>query len=305
MPRRNHGNNKSGQELQKPEWLKISLIKDAKYSHIKKLTKMSNLHTVCEEANCPNIYECWNGGTATFMLLGDVCTRVCKFCYVKSGKPNGIVDSFEPENVAKTVNKLNFKYVVLTSVNRDDLDDGGASHFAQTVNEIHKINPKILVEVLIPDFANDLSSLSTIVNSKPTVVAHNIETTESLSPMIRDIRADYHKSLNVLKTIKKIEPKIYTKSSIMLGLGETENEVIRTMRDLRKVDVDIITLGQYLQPSSFHAQIKEYVHPKKFEKLKSIGLKMGFMYIAAGPLVRSSYKAGELFVTSIKREKRT
>ena len=266
---------------------------------------MSNLHTVCEEANCPNIYECWNGGTATFMLLGDVCTRVCKFCYVKSGKPNGIVDSFEPENVAKTVNKLNFKYVVLTSVNRDDLDDGGASHFAQTVNEIHKINPKILVEVLIPDFANDLSSLSTIVNSKPTVVAHNIETTESLSPMIRDIRADYHKSLNVLKTIKKIEPKIYTKSSIMLGLGETENEVIRTMRDLRKVDVDIITLGQYLQPSSFHAQIKEYVHPKKFKKLKSIGLKMGFMYIAAGPLVRSSYKAGELFVTSIKREKRT
>ena len=305
MPRINHGNNKSGQELQKPEWLKISLSKDANYSHIKKLTKMSNLHTVCEEANCPNIYECWNGGTATFMLLGDVCTRVCKFCYVKSGKPNGIVDKSEPKNVAETVNKLNFKYVVLTSVNRDDLEDGGASHFAQTVNEIHKSNPEILVEVLIPDFDNDLSSLSIIVNSKPTVIAHNIETTEALSPMIRDFRANYQKSLDVLKTIKKLEPEIYTKSSIMLGLGESENEVIQTMKDLKKIDVDIITLGQYLQPSSFHAPIKEYVHPKKFEKLRVIGLKMGFMYIAAGPLVRSSYKAGEFFVKSIKGETRT
>ncbi|PXF22812.1 MAG: lipoyl synthase [Thaumarchaeota archaeon] len=287
MPRRDLSNNQIKQKLQKPDWIKVNFVQGKNYKKVREASKALNLNTVCQEANCPNIYECWDGGTATFMLLGDICTRGCRFCHVKSGNPKGVVDIFEPENTADAVKELELEYVVLTSVDRDDLSDGGSTHFAETVNQIYKKNKNTLIEVLIPDF------------SGPTVIAHNIETTRTLTPLVRDARASYDRSLKVLRNVKELDSNIYTKSSIMLGFGEKYSEVIEAMRDLRKANVDILTIGQYLQPSDFHISIKQYVHPDEFIKLKDVAEDMGFKYVVSGPLVRSSYKAGEYFVKNL------
>ena len=299
MPRRDLSNNQIKQKLQKPDWIKVNFVQGKNYKKVREASKALNLNTVCQEANCPNIYECWDGGTATFMLLGDICTRGCRFCHVKSGNPKGVVDIFEPENTADAVKELELEYVVLTSVDRDDLSDGGSTHFAETVNQIYKKNKNILIEVLIPDFSGNLDNLSIVAKAKPTVIAHNIETTRTLTPLVRDARASYDRSLEVLRNVKELDSNIYTKSSIMLGFGEKYSEVIEAMRDLRKADVDILTNGQYLQPSDFHISIKQYVHPDEFIKLKDVAEDMGFKYVVSGPLVRSSYKAGEYFVKNL------
>ena len=299
MPRRALSNNQIKQKLQKPDWIKVNFVQGKNYKKIREASKALNLNTVCQEANCPNIYECWDGGTATFMLLGDICTRGCRFCHVKSGNPKGVVDIFEPENTADAVKELKLEYVVLTSVDRDDLSDGGSAHFAETVNQIYKKNKNTLIEVLIPDFSGNLDNLSIVTKAKPTVIAHNIETTRTLTPLVRDARASYDRSLEVLRNVKELDSNIYTKSSIMLGFGEKYSEVIEAMKDLRKADVDILTIGQYLQPSDFHISIKQYVHPDEFIKLKDVAEDMGFKYVVSGPLVRSSYKAGEYFVKNL------
>ncbi len=299
MPRRDLSNNQIKQKLQKPDWIKVNFVQGKNYKKVREASKALNLNTVCQEANCPNIYECWDGGTATFMLLGDICTRGCRFCNVKSGNPKGVVDIFEPENTADAVKELELEYVVLTSVDRDDLSDGGSTHFAETVNQIYKKNKNTLIEVLIPDFSGNLDNLSIVAKARPTVIAHNIETTRTLTPLVRDARASYDRSLKVLRNVKELDSNIYTKSSIMLGFGEKYSEVIEAMRDLRKANVDILTIGQYLQPSDFHISIKQYVHPDEFIKLKDVAEDMGFKYVVSGPLVRSSYKAGEYFVKNL------
>ena len=291
------------QKLIKPQWLKIKLTVNDEFSNIKSTLKKHDLHTVCEEAHCPNISECWNGGTATFMLMGDVCTRGCKFCAVKTGNPMQKLDAEEPKKLAQALAEIKlFDYVVLTSVNRDDLSDGGASHFAECVKEIKKAYPEIIVEVLIPDFNGDINSLKKIVDAKPEVMAHNIETIERLQRKVRDVRANYKQSLTVLENVKKLNSKIYAKSSIMLGLGETDEEIIQSMKDLRKINVDILTIGQYLRPTDWHIQISEFVEPEKFEFFKQKALEFGFLFCAAGPFVRSSYKAGELFVRNVVKK---
>jgi lipoic acid synthetase len=287
----------------KPEWLKIRPPSGEKYLFIKKLKEGLELHTVCEEAHCPNIYECWGGGTATFMLLGDTCTRHCRFCAVKSGKPNGYLDPFEPIKVAYAIRQMGLKYAVITSVDRDDLEDGGASHFARTIKEVKRLSPETLIEVLIPDFKGDLNAVKTVVEAKPDVIAHNVETVRRLTPYVRDPRANFDQSLNVLRAVKRFDQAIYTKSSIMLGLGEEKEEVISAMRELREANVDFLTIGQYLRPSRAHLPVKEYVHPLTFEEYKRIAEDMGFKYVAAGPLVRSSYRAGEFFISAIIRQK--
>ena len=288
------------QKLAKPEWLKIKLAVNDSFSNIKNTLKQHNLHTVCEEAHCPNISECWNGGTATFMLMGDVCTRGCKFCAVKTGNPMKQLDADEPKKLAKALAEIKlFDYVVLTSVNRDDLEDGGSSHIAECIKEVKKEYPGIIVEVLIPDFKGSIDDLRKVVDAKPEVIAHNIETVERLQRKVRDARANYKQSLSVLENIKKLNPKIYTKSSIMLGLGETDEEVIRAMNDLRDIGVSIITLGQYLRPTDWHIAISEFVAPEKFEYFKQKALELGFLFCASGPFVRSSYKAGELFMRNV------
>jgi lipoic acid synthetase len=299
LPRRDLSNNQIKQKLQKPDWIKVNFVQGKNYKKVREASKALNLNTVCQEANCPNIYECWDGGTATFMLLGDICTRGCRFCHVKSGNPKGVVDIFEPENTADAVKELELEYVVLTSVDRDDLSDGGSTHFAETVNQIYKKNKNTLIEVLIPDFSGNLDNLSIVAKARPTVIAHNIETTRTLTPLVRDARASYDRSLKVLRNVKELDSNIYTKSSIMLGFGEKYSEVIEAMRDLRKANVDILTIGQYLQPSDFHISIKQYVHPDEFIKLKDVAEDMGFKYVVSGPLVRSSYKAGEYFVKNL------
>ena len=288
------------QKLAKPQWLKIKLSVNDNFSNIKTALKQNNLHTVCEEAHCPNISECWNGGTATFMLMGDICTRGCKFCAVKTGNPMKKLDADEPKKLARALADIKlFDYVVLTSVNRDDLEDGGASHFADCIKEIKKAYPEIIVEVLIPDFKGDAGSLKKIVDAKPEVIAHNIETIERLQRQVRDARANYNQSLSVLDNAKKMNPKIYTKSSIMLGLGETDEEVLQSMKDLRKINVDIVTFGQYLRPTDWHIPISEFVPPEKFDYFKQKAIEFGFLFCASGPFVRSSYKAGELFVKNV------
>lgn len=287
----------------KPEWLKIRPPSGERYRHIHQTLRVHNLHTVCEEARCPNVHECWGGGTATLMLMGDVCTRGCRFCAVTSGHPNGWLDPLEPWKVAKVLGEWGLDYVVLTSVARDDLPDGGAGHFAQTVKAIKEQHPQMLVEVLIPDFQGNVESLKKVVDAKPDVIDHNIETVERLTPKVRDRRAMYLQSLKVLENVKVLDPSRYTKSSLMVGLGETEGEVIQTMRDLRSVGVDILTVGQYLRPTQRHIEVKEYVHPEQFDRYRKLGEEMGFLYVASGPLVRSSYRAGEFFVASLLRER--
>jgi len=262
------------------------------------------LHTVCESAHCPNISECWNTGTATFILMGDTCTRACKFCAIKTGNPMKKLDADEPKKLAKALAEIKlFDYAVLTSVNRDDLEDGGAGHFAECIKEIKKEYPEIIVEVLIPDFKGNLDALRKIVDAKPEVIAHNVETVERLQKKVRDVRANYNQSLSVLENAKKLNPKIYTKSSIMLGLGETDEEVIQAMKDLRAINVGILTIGQYLRPTDWHIPVSEFVEPQKFEYFKQKALELGFLFCASGPFVRSSYKAGEMFVKNIIKNK--
>jgi len=292
------------QAEKKPEWLRVRYPTGEKYEKIKGILRSHNLHTVCEEAQCPNIAECWGGGTATFMLMGDTCTRGCRFCMVKSGNPHGEVDIFEPVKVAKTVADLGLKYVVITSVDRDDLPDGGAAHFASTIRAIKQLDPDVITEVLIPDFQGNLNDVKKVADAGPEVIAHNIETTEPLTPKVRDRRAAYKQSLRVLKGIKALNPSIYSKTSIMLGLGESESDLVKTMKDLREVNVDILTLGQYLKPSKRHIPVTEYMSPESFEYYKGLAEELGFLYVASGAFVRSSYRAGEFFVEALIHKKR-
>ena len=280
----------------KPEWLTVASPRGQSYSELKGLFRELNLHTVCEEAHCPNVGECWGGGTATLMLMGDTCSRACRFCMVTPGRPNGVLDSNEPENVAFALSQMGLTYVVLTSVDRDDLPDGGASHFARTIRLVKERNPDMLVEVLIPDFQGDLDDLEVVVDARPDVIAHNIETTMSLTSTVRDPRAHYWQSLSVLRNVKKLNRRIFTKSSIMVGLGETEEEVAQAMFHLRQADVDFLTVGQYLRPSPRHLKVAEYVKPDQFASYRRVGEGFGFLYVASGPLVRSSYRAGEFFI---------
>jgi lipoyl synthase len=282
----------------KPKWLTVDPPKGENYQDLKGLFRTLNLHTVCEEAHCPNVHECWGGGTATLMLMGDVCSRACRFCVVTPGKPQGVLDQLEPESIAFALSQMGLTYVVLTSVDRDDLPDGGASHFAKTIKLVKERNPGILVEVLIPDFQGDLDALRQVVDASPDVIAHNIETTMSLTSRVRDPRAHYWQSLSVLRNVKKLDPHIYSKSSIMVGLGETEEEVAQSMVHLRQAGVDFLTVGQYLRPSQRHLKVMEYVRPEQFERYRGIGEGLGFRYVASGPLVRSSYRAGEFFIRS-------
>jgi len=280
----------------KPEWLTVNPPKGQSYANLKELFGTLNLHTVCEEAHCPNVHECWGGGTATLMLMGDVCSRACRFCMVTPGKPEGVLDALEPENVAFALSQMGLTYVVLTSVDRDDLPDGGASHFAKTIRLVKERNPHMLVEVLIPDFQGEISDLKQVVDAMPDVIAHNIETTQSLTPMVRDPRAHYWQSLSVLRNVKKLSRRVYTKSSIMVGLGESEEEVAQAMTHLRQAEVDFLTVGQYLRPSARHLKVVEYVTPEQFHRYRTIGEELGFRYVASGPLVRSSYRAGEFYI---------
>jgi len=280
----------------KPEWLTVNPPKGQSYANLKELFGNLNLHTVCEEAHCPNVHECWGGGTATLMLMGDVCSRACRFCMVTPGKPQGELDVLEPENVAFALSQMGLTYVVLTSVDRDDLPDGGASHFAKTIRLVKERNPSMLIEVLIPDFQGDVGDLKQVVDARPDVIAHNIETTQSLTPTVRDHRAHYWQSLAVLRNVKKLSRRIYTKSSIMVGLGESEEEVTQAMTHLRQAEVDFLTVGQYLRPSARHLKVVEYVRPEQFSCYRTIGEELGFRYVAAGPLVRSSYRAGEFYI---------
>jgi len=282
----------------KPEWLRIRLPSGQNYVKVRQTIASLGLHTVCEEARCPNIGECWGGGTATIMIMGDTCTRGCRFCSVTSGRPL-FLDPYEPDKVAKAIKQWGLTYVVLTSVCRDDLPDGGANHMAETIKSVKVQCPKTIVEPLVPDFQGNPNALEKIINAGPEVISHNIETIARLSPLIRDARATYQQSLRVLEMIKEIDCKIYTKSSIMLGLGETEEEVMQAAKDLRAVGVDILSMGQYLQPTARHLPVKEYISPEKFDSYKKQIEKLGFAYTVAGPFVRSSYKAGELFIKNM------
>lgn len=293
---------KSRPRTPKPPWLKVKLPAGEQVAHLKQLLRQRNLYTVCEEAQCPNLGECWQTGTATFMLMGDVCTRGCRFCAVKTGNPRKKLDATEPEKIAEAVAALNLDYVVLTSVNRDDLPDGGAGHFAQTIRAMKAAHPSVLVEVLIPDFMGDTQALDQILAAAPEVVAHNVETVARLTRQVRDQRATYRQSLQVLAYLKQQVPERYTKSALMLGIGETPAEIEQTLQDLRAHGVDIVTMGQYLQPSHKHLAVQEFVPPEQFAHWQSYAESLGFVYVAAGPLIRSSYKAGEYFIQNQIRQ---
>ncbi|MGB2990675.1 MAG: lipoyl synthase [Candidatus Zixiibacteriota bacterium] len=278
-------------QVRRPHWLKVQASWGENYRRIKSLLAKSNLHTVCQEANCPNISHCFEEGTATFLILGDVCTRGCTFCDVRSGVPLP-VDEDEPERVAETVKKLNLNYAVITSVTRDDLGDGGASIFALTINEIKSSIPGCKVEVLIPDFGGSLESLKTVLEAKPDVLNHNMETVQRLYPQVRK-GADYRRSLDLLRNVKEVDKSMVTKSGVMLGLGESLEEIVELIRDLRNVDCNLLTIGQYLSPSNEHLPIETFYHPDEFAELKVVGEEMGFAHVESGPLVRSSYHASE------------
>uniref|UniRef100_A0AC35TPM6 Lipoyl synthase, mitochondrial n=1 Tax=Rhabditophanes sp. KR3021 TaxID=114890 RepID=A0AC35TPM6_9BILA len=304
-------NKKESKRLRLPPWLKKDMthIEDKNYLKIKTQLKGLKLSTVCQEARCPNIGECWGGddsspATATIMLMGDTCTRGCRFCSVKTAKAPPPLDPKEPENTAKAVASWGVHYIVLTSVDRDDMPDGGANHISSTVKHLKKeCENKILVECLVPDFGGNKESVGIVANSGLDVYAHNIETVRSLTPAVRDPRAKYDQSLAMLKHAKLTRPSLITKSSIMLGLGETDEEIEQTMADLRSVGVEALTLGQYMQPTKRHLLVKEWVTPAKFDHWKEIGDKMGFLYTASGPLVRSSYKAGEYFLSNVLKSR--
>ena len=275
----------------KPNWIRVKATFDPRYNEVKQQVKEKRLNTVCEEGMCPNISECWSNGTATFMLMGSVCTRACKFCSVDTGNPKGWLDHEEPKNTARAVSVMGLKYVVLTSVNRDDLADGGAEHYAQTVKAIKASNPNTAVEALTPDFKGIYSSIKTIVNSGIEVFAQNMETVERLTHPVRDIRAGYQQTLEVLAESKRINPNVLTKTSLILGLGETDDEIEKTMDDLIANNVDILTLGQYLRPTLNHLPIEKWVTPEEFNYYRDLGLRKGFLEVVSGPMVRSSYRA--------------
>jgi len=274
-------------KLKKPKWLKVKLPTGQAYKAVRGITKSHNLHTICESGNCPNMGECWGAGTATFMILGNICTRSCGFCNVMTGRPL-VVDILEPKKVARSVQLMKIKHAVITSVDRDDLKDGGSSIWVETINEIRKENPETTMETLIPDFKGRLKDIQPIIDVAPEVVSHNIETVRRLTKKVR-IQAKYDRSLDVLRYLN--EGGIKTKSGIMLGLGETEEEVVEAMHDLRKVGVSIMTIGQYLQPSKKHLSVFEFITPEQFKKYETIGLSLGFRHVESGPLVRSSYHA--------------
>lgn len=287
--------------VRKPEWLKIKLNTNENYTSLKKLMREKELHTVCEEAKCPNIHECWAvRKTATFMILGGVCTRACRFCAVKTGLPTEL-DWHEPERVAESVRVMDLKHVVITAVARDDLKDGGAAVFAETVYSVRKKSPDTSIEILPSDMGGVYENLKMLMEAKPDILNHNIETVRRLTPNVR-ARATYERSLQFLNRAKQIAPETPTKSSIMLGLGETKEEIVEAMDDLRQNHVDILTIGQYLQPSKGHLQVKKYYHPDEFNELKEIALAKGFSHCESGPLVRSSYHADEQVNTVNKDE---
>ncbi|MDC1244284.1 lipoyl synthase [Crocinitomicaceae bacterium] len=274
-------------KISKPKWLRVKLPTGESYREVRKLVDEHKLHTICESGSCPNMGECWGEGTATFMILGNICTRSCGFCAVKTGRPNA-VDLKEPERVAESVKLMKVKHAVLTSVDRDDLMDGGSKIWVETVENIRKVSPTTTLETLIPDFAGKWDNLQRIIDVSPEIVSHNLETVRRLTKAVR-IQAKYDRSLELLFRLKKGGMK--TKSGVMLGLGESEEEVIETMEDLRNVNVDILTLGQYLQPTPKHLPVSDFITPESFLKHKELGLKMGFRYVESGPLVRSSYRA--------------
>ena len=277
----------------KPEWLKVKLPEGQDFKEIRDNLREKGLSTVCEEAKCPNISECWSARTATVMILGDTCTRACKFCHVKTGNPKGFINQEEIENTSKMVALMNLRYIVITSVDRDDVADHGASHFAAVVERVHKDHPETKVEVLIPDFGVEQERMHTLAKSNPYVIAQNIETVRRLTHPVRDPRAGYNKTLDCLEFYKKNYPHIQTKTSIMVGLGETWAEIQETLEDLRGRGVDIVTFGQYLQPSKRHLAVERYYTPDEFVELKRMALKLGFKFVASGALVRSSYKAAD------------
>ncbi|MDE0354263.1 MAG: lipoyl synthase [Deltaproteobacteria bacterium] len=289
------------QAAHKPSWLKVQLPAGAEYNRLKDNFRGLKLHTVCEEARCPNLAECWQSGTATIMILGDVCTRGCRFCAVKTARTGVPTDADEPRRVAEALARMNLRYVVITSVDRDDLEDGGAGVFADTIRETGRRCPDLIVEALIPDFRGNVRALGKVVAVSPKVIGQNIETVRRLTRYARDARCGYEQTLDVLANVKALEPRIYTKSAILLGLGETAGEVLETMRDLRERSVDILTLGQYLQPTRKHVPVAEFVHPDRFREYEEQGMRLGFRYVAAGPMVRSSYRAAEFFVEKMLR----
>jgi lipoic acid synthetase len=272
-----------------------------RYSELKATFRSLDLHTVCEEARCPNVGECWSEGTATVMLLGDTCTRGCRFCAVTTGQPRGAVDVREPEHVARALSRMPLQYVVMTMVDRDDLLDGGAGHVARTVRRLKELRPDMLVETLLGDFGGHGDPVDVTVDARPNVWAHNIEVVRRLQRTIRDVRCSYDQSLGVLRRAKARAPEMVTKSSIMVGIGENDDEVVETMRDLRAVGVDIVTVGQYLRPTPKHAPVSRYVEPERFDEFAREGREIGFAFVASGALVRSSYKAAEVFVRSVLR----
>ena len=272
-----------------PDWLKVKIGGGETYVKMKSLLRNAKLHTNCEEAKCPNIAECFGCGTAVFLILGDICTRNCKYCNVQHGEPVSL-NSNEPKDVAESVKELDLKYVVITSVTRDDLEDGGASVFYNTVNEVKNLNKNCKIEVLIPDFKGKIESLKKVIDSNPDVINHNIEVVQELFPKIRP-EGNYETSLKLLGNIKSINKNVKTKSGFMVGIGENKDQILKTMNDLRDANVDFLTIGQYLQPTRSHVEIKKYYTPKEFEELQKIGLDMGFKHVESGPLVRSSYHA--------------
>ena len=287
-------NNKDIFPTRKPDWLRLTHSFTPKFKEVKSIVKENHLNTVCEEAMCPNINECWSHGTATFMLLGDVCTRACKFCAVDTGNPRGRLDKKEPYKVALSIKKMSLKYAVLTSVNRDDLADGGARHYSNTIKAVKEACPKVMVEALTPDFEGKNRSISILLSSNLDVFAQNVETVERLTLRVRDPRAGYQQTLNVLEKAKKFNPDVLTKTSLMLGLGETTKEIESTMVDAYSVGVEILTLGQYLRPTLNHLPVERYIPPEEFLHYKNIAKEIGFKEVASGPMVRSSYRADKV-----------
>lgn len=283
-----------GERLPKPDWLRIRVRGGATYEKVQGIVREHKLATVCEEAKCPNMSECWSSGTATIMLMGDVCTRACRFCAVNTGNPRGWLDLDEPEHTATSVQLMQLKYVVLTSVNRDDLDDGGAGHYAACVRRVKELNPETAVEALTPDFLGVLADVETVLDSGIEVFAQNVETVKRLTHPVRDPRASYEQTLAVLAHAKQYRPDVLTKTSLMLGLGESEQEILACMDDLREARVDILTFGQYLQPTANHYPIDRYVTPAEFEQYRQWGLEKGFLEVVSGVFVRSSYRAEQV-----------
>ena len=279
---------------QKPTWLRAKMPSGSGFSSVRKIVKDHRLSTVCEESMCPNVGECWNAGTATIMVLGSVCTRACRFCAVDTGNPKGWLDAEEPANTARAVKLMGLEYVVITSVDRDDLDDGGASHYAECVREIKQLNPATAVEALTPDFNGVMQHVELVVDSGLEVFAQNVETVKRLTHPVRDPRASYEQTISVLRHAKQHRPHVLTKTSLMLGLGERDNEILQTMDDLRDAGVDILTLGQYLRPTPNHLAVERYVTPDEFDQYRAEGLEKGFLEVVAGPMVRSSYRAEQV-----------